>query len=185
MGDEPYKPQLARVMGRYCAATTAAPVSPGYLLVPKVIRFPHGMTLPVGLVMRPTAINVEKLRALFPVFAVPSKDGDTKWLDNAILEAWLTAAANNPKTFVMPAYPHSYMVAAFPDTSPPVAVSIRIHQEWALLAYLVWDHATASAEGNSKNNQANRLANYASALLAANNVTGPAALSNIWGWGFM
>jgi hypothetical protein len=121
--------------------------------------------------------------ALITVFAVPSKDGDTKWLDNAILEAWLTA--DNPKTFVMPAYPHSYMVAAFPDTSPPAAVSIRIHQEWALLAYLVWDHATASAEGNSKNNQANRLANYASALLAANNVTGPAALSNIWGWGFI
>jgi hypothetical protein len=85
----------------------------------------------------------------------------------------------------MPAYPHSYMVAAFPDTSPPVVVLIRIHQEWALLAYLVWDHAIASAKGSSKNNQANRLANYASTLLSASNVTGPNALANVWGWGFV
>jgi hypothetical protein len=172
VGDEPYKPMLAQVMGRYCAENTANPVSPGYLLVPKAIRFPHGMTLPVGLVMRPSAINVENLRALVTIFAVPPKDGDTKWLDNAILDVWLTAAANNPKTFAMPAYPHSYMVDAFNATSPPAVVSIRLYQEWALLAYLV-------------NHQVNKLANYASALLSANNITGPNALANVEGWGFV
>jgi hypothetical protein len=109
--------------------------------------------------------------------------GSTKWLDNALLDAWIQAAANNPSEFAVPVFfPRALRLAAFPATNN-FALSIRLHQEWSLLSQLVWDHAFATATGVRDGNMALRLRHYAQSLVTANNkAKGDSDMSQIWGY---
>jgi hypothetical protein len=179
---EEYKPTLSASLALMQAEDSPIGQSPGFLLVPRFLRFPVSALLPVGLVLDPRHTTVTGFRAVVNTLSAPQTDGSTKWLDNALLDAWLQAASNDPDAFAVPMFPHSHFMAAFPAHISPAA-SIRLHQEWSLLSHFIWDHALATAPGARGGNLAIRIKKYAIALIAANNqATGGTAMSRTWGF---
>jgi hypothetical protein len=177
-----YRPSLTAAMAHMQPPSETPGKFPGFLLVPRFLRFPISALLPVGLVLDPNEVTALSFRCLVTAMAAPRQDGLTKWLDNVMLDTWLQAAANDPTAFAVPAFTHSHFVSSFPATNV-FALSIRLHQEWSLLSQLIWDHAFATATGSRDNNMALRLRNYAQSLVAANNfAVGDSAMSQTWGY---
>lgn len=177
-----YKPTLSASFARMQPLDQPIGKSPGFLLAPRFLRFPISALLPVGLVINPKDITSEAFRLLVTALSAPSADGATKWIDNALADAWLRAAATDPDAFAVPMFAHSLIVTVFTDDFPS-ALSIRLHQEWALLSQLIWDQALATAPGPRAGNLALRFKKYAIALVDANNkATGLTAMSKTWGF---
>jgi hypothetical protein len=180
--DTVYKPVMEQAVSllRHPDHTKQPGINPGFMLLPRFLRFPTAAVLPVGMVMK-TGITVENFRAIITTISDGDTDNETKWANNAILDAWLEAAATNPQAFVVPVFPHEYFLSAFPPSVPARALSIRLHQEWSILGQLLWDNAFAQAGGRQDEKMLSRLGAYACGLVSANNIGGDTALSNRWG----
>ena len=155
----------------------------GHVLVGACVHFPLGVAAPVGLSWKPGDLSIDQFQAVL-LDLTDGDPGSAAWLDNPVFQTWFEAASNSPDAFCVDAFTHSTLVKLFPETGPPQGLSLRLHQEWAILAQFLWDHAFAAAvAGTSKDNTATLLRKYAEALLVANNDGGQAtALHHEWGF---
>jgi len=179
----PYRPTPHTVPARMQPPHTPAGNHPGFLLVPTIIRLPATIPFPIGLVLRPSAINPRNIQALLADLTGHPID-TYSWMDNPLLTSWIMAVATDPSAFAIPVWPHSIISKAFPSTAPEEALSIRLHQEWSILNQLIWDHAFAhaSGQGSPSGNQSLRLTHYAQALTSANNSDNADSLAQTWGF---
>jgi hypothetical protein len=159
--------------------------SAGYMLVPRFLRFPFAVTLPVGLVMDPKHMSGSTFRDLIAHLSGDSDRRLSSWLDNVILDAWFASVSAAPDLFQVEAYPHTIFETLFPDDAQPERLSIRLHQEWALLSQIIWDHAFTIPSTDSSSQSSLSLLKYAEALLSAHNCEHVSDALATTTWGFV
>jgi hypothetical protein len=134
-----YKSPLADKVA-YINASAYAPTIPGsFILLPRFIRLPFSVTVPVGLVFDPKDISFPQFRALVAFTCHGGDMAATSWMENPLLIAWYNAARLCPTSFSVPAIEHSAFIRYFPSSLPPPAQSIVKHQLWSILSNILWD----------------------------------------------
>jgi hypothetical protein len=163
--DTPYSPDVNKEVANIQPTSTQRSEAASYMLLPRFLRFPYPMTLPTGLVMRPSALTGTLFREILSYFNLVNAQ-TIRWLENAILDTWFAAVAANPTLFQVDAITHTQFLSLSPPTGNAQLLAIRLHQEWALTSQLLWDHSFASV---AKGTLAGQLHRYAAALVHAHN----------------
>lgn len=184
LAEEPYLPSCMSQLVHLNPPSSPMSDSAGFMLLPRFLRLPLGILLPVGLVMDPSEMSGDKFRTLLSYFGDSNGRHSPKWAANAILDTWFAAVASSPSAFEILAFSHKYIVEAFPLDTENSFLAARLHQEWSLVSQILWDHSFAAMAGDKNKQQAAILTKYANALVAANNLQdNPDAYAN--GWGFI
>jgi hypothetical protein len=162
--------------------TSVSADTSGFLLLPRFLRFPLGVFLPIRLVIHPQHTTGNTFCNLIAVLLGHTSLQKTKWLSNVFLDAWFKALAANPGKFQSDAVPHPILQKAFPSTGLQTTISFHLHLEWSIATQILWDQAFAKATGTTKDSNAATLTAYDNALIMANNKS-PAddSLSTLWG----
>jgi hypothetical protein len=178
--DVPYTPSIARDIANIDRAATHRHENASYMLLPRFLRMPAPATLPIGLVMRPSAMTGALFRQLVSYCINATNSKTVQWLDNALLDTWFAAVAANPDLFQVDAIPHSVFISIASPLSDPRLLGIRLHQEWALLSQILWDHSFANVP---KGNPTGMLTRYAETLVDTFNTSDEDdALNKSWGF---
>jgi hypothetical protein len=178
--DEPYVASIGPNIANIDPAATQRHALASYMLLPPFLRMPAPVTLPIGLVMRPSAMTGALFRQLLSYCVNASTSKTFQWLDNALLDTWFAAVATNPELFQVDAIPHSVFASIPAPSGDQKFLSIRLHQEWSLLSQILWDHSFATIP---KGNPSGMLTRYAEGLVTTFNYGEEAdALNKTWGF---
>jgi hypothetical protein len=142
-----YQPNLADKLA-LLSSSAFDPAKPGsFILLPKFLRLPFSVTVPVGLVFDPIDVTFLQFRALVAFTCHGGDMAATSWMQNPLLMAWYEAARLSPSALSEPVVEHTVFMRYFPDSAPPSALSIARHQLWAMLSQILWDRIFGLARG--------------------------------------
>lgn len=164
---EPYRPNAGMTVELHPDDGDVIETTAGYMLLPRFLRFPPAVILPVGLVLDPKRMTGEAFRKLIAFLGGDTALLNTSWMSNVLLDTWFAAVAANPDPFAAQAFPHSVMESAM-SVANTTLLNMRLHLEMSLTQQLIWDHAFATAP--KVHNTLSRLTKYANALVAAYNI---------------
>jgi hypothetical protein len=177
-----YSPALLDDMVFLCADDSPISDTASCILLPRFLRFPHSVFLPVGLVMRPAAMDLPKLRELVALCGKDSSMHNTTWMANGILETWLAAAAKDPAAFAVTVQPQNQLTDIMSRSASSKMADIRLFLEWSMLSQFLWDQAFAASSVSRGSGTTNTLVRYSKALVDAyNNQAHDSAVSIKWG----
>ena len=179
-----YNPAIDTTMVLLQPKGTAKAPNACFALLPRFLRGPLGALLPVGLVLDLEKLDPSTLPGFFADLTGTTDAQYFEWMSGVIFTTWIAAAKADPSAFCVTAAPHRWIVDLFSPVEPRDSVtSLLLHQEWSILAQLIWDHAlSAATAGTRSQNTILKLQRYAEDLVSGyNDDTHPQALVKQWG----
>ena len=134
------------------------------MAIPKFLRLPHDIAIPIGLAVDPTQVSLADLKALVAHTCLGDDSASTAWMDTELFTAWYAAAAAQPLDLAAVVVTHDTLNHLIPTSSPRPALSVHLHLEWALFSRFWWDAIFAKPDTNAKYQN---ILKYADALVAS------------------